>query len=169
MITYIARRLGQSVFLIFGAITIVFLVLRVIPGDPAALMLGSQATEEELAAARQQLGLDDPLWQQYVRHLGEVVTLDFGESWRLGGDALGNVLDRLPATVTLAGYALLFTLLLGFPLGVYRAARKLVDRLVSYLSLAGRRCRRSGSASCWCSSSPDLGRPPGTANGTRPR
>ncbi|KHF42504.1 ABC transporter permease [Saccharomonospora viridis] len=139
MITYIARRLGQSVFLIFGAITIVFLVLRVIPGDPAALMLGSQATEEELAAARQQLGLDDPLWQQYVRHLGEVVTLDFGESWRLGGDALGNVLDRLPATVTLAGYALLFTLLLGFPLGVYAARHegKLVDRLVSYLSLAG--------------------------------
>ena len=169
MITYIARRLGQSVFLIFGAITIVFLVLRVIPGDPAALMLGSQATEEELAAARQQLGLDDPLWQQYVRHLGEVVTLDFGESWRLGGDALGNVLDRLPATVTLAGYALLFTLLLGFPLGVYAARHegKLVDRLVSYLSLAGQ-----ALPSFWVGLmlvlifARILGVLPGTANGT---
>lgn len=169
MITYIARRLGQSVFLIFGAITIVFLVLRVIPGDPEALMLGSQATEEELAAARQQLGLDDPLWQQYVRHLGEVVTLDFGESWRLGGDALGNVLDRLPATVTLAGYALLFTLLLGFPLGVYAARHegKLVDRLVSYLSLAGQ-----ALPSFWVGLmlvlifARILGVLPGTANGT---
>lgn len=139
MIIYIARRLGQSAFLVFGAITIVFLVLRVISGDPASLMLGSQATEAELAAAREQLGLNDPLWEQYVRHLGEVVALDFGESWRLGGDALTTVLERLPATLTLAGCALLLTLLLGFPLGVYAARHtgKLVDRLVSYLSLAG--------------------------------
>ncbi|WP_024875780.1 ABC transporter permease [Saccharomonospora piscinae] len=139
MITYLARRLGQSVFLVFGAITIVFLVLRVISGDPATLMLGAQATEAELATAREQLGLNDPLWEQYVRHLGDVVTLDFGESWRLGGDALTNVLERLPATLTLAGYALLLTIVIGFPLGVHAARNtgKLVDRLVSSLSLAG--------------------------------
>ncbi len=139
MIGYLVRRLGQVVLLLFGAITIVFLVLRVIPGDPAALILGSQATAEELAAKRVELGLSDPLLLQYVRHLGEVVRLDFGDSWRLGGDAFAAVLDRLPATLTLAGFALVFTLLLGFPFGVHAARRKgrFTDRAVSYFSLTG--------------------------------
>lgn len=139
MIVYIGRRLWQSVLLIFGAITIVFLVLRVIPGDPAALILGSQATPNELEELRQELGLSDPLFIQYVRHLGEVIQLDFGQSWRLGGDAFANVLDRLPATLTLAGYALGLTLLIGFPLGVYAARNtgRWIDRLVSYMSLVG--------------------------------
>ncbi|HEX2133825.1 MAG TPA: ABC transporter permease [Actinophytocola sp.] len=139
MIIYLVRRLGQAVLLIFGAITIVFLVLRVIPGDPAALILGSQASPDELAAKRVEMGLGDPLFVQYVRHLGEVLLLDFGESWRLGGDAFAAVLDRLPATITLAGYAFVLTLLLGFPLGVHAARHKgrLADRAVSYFSLAG--------------------------------
>jgi len=139
VIIYLVRRLGQAVLLLFGAITIVFLVLRVIPGDPAALILGSQASPDELAAKRVELGLDDPLLVQYVRHLGEVVLLDFGDSWRLGGDAFAAVLDRLPATITLAGYAFVLTLLLGFPFGVHAARHKgkLADRAVSYFSLTG--------------------------------
>ncbi|OLF14140.1 peptide ABC transporter permease [Actinophytocola xinjiangensis] len=139
MIGYLVRRLAQAVLLLFGAVTIVFLVLRVIPGDPAALILGSQATAQELAAKRDEMGLSDPLLAQYARHLGEIVRLDFGDSWRLGGDAFAAVLDRLPATITLAGFALLFTLALGFPLGVYAARHKgkLADRAVSYFSLTG--------------------------------
>lgn len=139
MIIYIGRRLGHAAFLIFGAITIVFLVLRVIPGDPASLILGSQATQQELDDLRRELGLSDPLLTQYVRHLGEVMRLDFGESWRLGGEAFANVLDRLPATLALAGYALLLTLVIGIPLGVYAARNtgRWVDRVVAYLSLAG--------------------------------
>ncbi|SFB33498.1 peptide/nickel transport system permease protein/oligopeptide transport system permease protein [Amycolatopsis marina] len=139
MIIYLARRLAQSVLLIFGAITIVFLVLRVIPGDPASLILGSQASREELESLRQEMGLSDPLLVQYVRHLGEVVLLDFGESWRLSADAFSSVVDRLPATLTLAGYALVLTLLIGFPLGIYAAKHtgQAVDRVVSYLSLTG--------------------------------
>ncbi|GAB3434535.1 ABC transporter permease [Actinophytocola sediminis] len=139
MIGYLVRRLAQAVLLLFGAVTIVFLVLRVIPGDPAALILGSQATAEQLATKRAELGLDDPLPVQYVRHLGEVIRLDFGDSWRLGGDAFTSVIDRLPATITLAGCALAFTLALGFPLGVYAARHKgkLADRAVSYFSLTG--------------------------------
>ncbi|MGH3663945.1 MAG: ABC transporter permease [Micromonosporaceae bacterium] len=139
MTTYIARRLGQALVLVFGAVTIVFLTLRVIPGDPASLILGSQATRAELEALRQQMGLRDPLLVQYLRHLGELAQLDFGESWRLGGDALTNVLARLPATFTLAGYALVLTLLIGFPLGLHAARHsgRLADRMVSYLSLTG--------------------------------
>lgn len=139
MMIYLGRRLAQAVLLLFGAVTIVFLVLRVIPGDPAALILGSQATAAQLAAKREEMGLTDPLLLQYVHHLGEVVRLDFGDSWRLGGDAFTAVLGRLPATLTLAGYALVFTLLLGFPLGVHAARHKgkILDRSVSYFSLTG--------------------------------
>jgi peptide/nickel transport system permease protein len=139
VIVYIGRRLGQSVLLIFGAITIVFVVLRVVPGDPAALILGSQASPEEVNALRDEMGLNDPLLVQYVHHLGDVLRLDFGDSWRMGADALAACLQRLPATLILAAYALVVTLLVGFPLGVHAARRagRWGDRVVSYLSLVG--------------------------------
>ncbi|TCP47229.1 peptide/nickel transport system permease protein/oligopeptide transport system permease protein [Tamaricihabitans halophyticus] len=139
MIAFIGRRLGLAVLLIFGAITIVFLALRVIPGDPASLILGSQASEAELAALRTELGLNEPLFLQYLHHLADLLRLDFGESWRLGADALSSTLERVPATFTLAGTALLITIGLGFPLGLYAArnAGGWGDRLVSYSSLVG--------------------------------
>lgn len=139
MTGFLLRRLGQSLLLIFGAITIVFVVLRVIPGDPASLMAGDEASPEELEAMRAEMGLNEPLFVQYIEHLGNVVRLDFGESWRLGGDALANALERLPATLALAAYAMLLTIAIGFPLGVY-AARRMGgwgDRLVTNLSLVG--------------------------------
>lgn len=139
MLVFLGRRLAQAVLLVFGAITIVFFVLRVIPGDPASLILGSQATEGELAALRADMGLSDPIVVQYVRHLGEVLTLDFGQSWRLGMDALEACFERLPATLTLAMYALVITIGIGFPLGIHAARRAgtWTDHLVSKLSLIG--------------------------------
>lgn len=139
MIVYVGRRLAQALLLVFGAITIVFLALRVIPGDPASLMLGSQASDAEIAALRGEMGLNDPIAVQYLQHLGEVLRLDFGESWRMGTDALASCLERLPATFTLAGNALLLTIALGFPLGIYAARRAggWADRAISYSSLVG--------------------------------
>lgn len=139
MTGFLLRRVAQSVLLIFGAITIVFVVLRVIPGDPASLMAGDEASAEQLEEMRESMGLNDPLPVQYVDHLVSLVQLDFGESWRLGGDALANTLERLPATLALAGYAMVLTIAVGFPLGVY-AARRVGgwgDRLVTNLSLLG--------------------------------
>ena len=139
MTTFVVKRLGQAVLLAFGAITIVFFVVRVVPGDPATLILGPDASPEQLDQVRQDLGLDDPLLQQYISHLGSVLTGDVGDSWRLGGSALGNTLDRFPATLTLAALALLVTVVAGFPLGVAAARRAggALDGLISTTSLVG--------------------------------
>jgi ABC-type dipeptide/oligopeptide/nickel transport system permease component len=129
----------QSVFVLWGALTIVFVVVRVVPGDPASLLLGPNATRDQIAAAQHQLGLDQPLIEQYIRYLGDAVRLDFGQSSRLGGPAMSEVLGRLPSTLSLAAFAMLLTLLVGFPLGVLsaRRSRGLVSHVVSVLSLAG--------------------------------
>ncbi len=139
MTTFIAKRLAQAVILALGAITVVFFVVRVVPGDPATLILGPDATPEQLDAVRSQFGLNDPMLQQYISHMGSVLTGDFGESWRLGGSALGNTLDRFPGTLTLASLALLITLIVGFPLGVLCARRAggFLDGFVSTTSLVG--------------------------------
>lgn len=139
MIALAVRRLLQSVFVLWGAVTIVFVVVRAVPGDPAALLLGPNATQAEIDAARQDLGLNDPLALQYVRYLGEVVRLEFGQSTRLGGPAMDAVLTRLPATLSLAFVAMAITLLIGFPLGVWAARRNggIARGVVSVLSLAG--------------------------------
>lgn len=139
MIRYVVRRLLQAVLVLWGAITIVFIVVRVVPGDPAALLLGPSATPEQLAAARHSLGLDKPLAEQYVRYLGDAAHLDFGQSTRLGEPAMSAVLGKLPATLSLAFVALIITILIGFPLGVWSARhpRGPVSQTVSALSLAG--------------------------------
>lgn len=139
MAGYLVRRLIQSIFVLWGAVTIVFIVVRAVPGSPAALLLGPNATEAEIESAEQSMGLNDPLPIQYVRYLGEVVRLDFGASTRLGGPAFDAVIARLPATLSLALFALLITLLIGFPVGVWTARRSggIARKIVSTLSLAG--------------------------------
>jgi len=138
MTRYIVRRILQAIFVLWGAISIVFVVVRVVPGDPASLLLGPSATRDQIAAAQHAFGLDQPLYVQYVHYLGDAAQLNFGESSRLGGPAMSEVLSRLPATLSLAFVALAITLLIGFPLGVWSArhARGVASRLVSVLSLA---------------------------------
>jgi peptide/nickel transport system permease protein len=139
MLRLIGRRLAESVLLVVGAVTVVFIVLRAVPGDPATLMLGASATHAQLEVVREQMGLNLPLWQQYFVHLTEVFRGDFGQSWRLGGSALADTLQRLPATLALASYALILTIAIGFPLGIFCARRvgSFADRLVSSMSLVG--------------------------------
>ena len=138
MTRYIVRRILQAIFVLWGAISIVFVVVRVVPGDPASLRLGPSATRDQIAAAQHAFGLDQPLYVQYVHYLGDAAQLNFGESSRLGGPAMSEVLSRLPATLSLAFVALAITLLIGFPLGVWSArhSRGVASRLVSVLSLA---------------------------------
>jgi len=138
MTRYIVRRILQAIFVLWGAISIVFVVVRVVPGDPASLLLGPSATRDQIAAAQHAFGLDQPLYVQYVHYLGDAAQLNFGESSRLGGPAMSEVLSRLPATLSLAFVALAITLLIGFPLGVWSArhSRGVASRLVSVLSLA---------------------------------
>ncbi|NIK61845.1 nickel ABC transporter permease [Kribbella shirazensis] len=136
---YVVRRLFFSLFVLWGAVTIIFVVLRLVPGDPAYIMLGPDADQAQVAALRAQLGLDQPLIQQYATYLANVVHLDFGESFRLNADSMSLVLQRVPATIQLASTALLLSLLIGLPLGVVAALRahSWVDRTISVFSLMG--------------------------------
>ena len=134
----VARRVGQAVLVLWGALTIVFVVVRMVPGEPAALLLGPTATPEQIAALTTQLGYDDGLGVQYVNYLIDAVRLDFGDSHRLHVPAMTAALGRLPATMTLAISAMIVTIAVGFPLGVVAARRpkSLVGRAVSTISLA---------------------------------
>ncbi|MDX2973145.1 ABC transporter permease [Kribbella solani] len=136
---YVVRRLFFSLFVLWGAVTIIFVVLRLVPGDPAYIMLGPDADQAQVAALRAQLGLDHSLIQQYATYLANVVHLDFGESFRLNADSMSLVLQRVPATIQLASTALLLSLLIGLPLGVIAALRAhtWVDRTISVFSLMG--------------------------------
>ena len=121
MILHIARRLMLFVpaWLIMGIIA--FTLIRLIPGDPAAILLGPDATPDAVARMREQLGLNSSLVTQFVVWVGQVVRGEFGQSFFLGQPVLAALLERLPVTVSLAGFALICAVLLGVPAGV-RAA-----------------------------------------------
>ncbi|MFT4029580.1 MAG: ABC transporter permease [Protaetiibacter sp.] len=137
MAAYLARRLLLSVFVLWGTVSLVFVVMRIVPGDPALMILGPDATVDELNALRQQMGLDDPLIVQYVNYLWGAVRLDFGESVRLGGDAMQQVLGRMPVTLLLAAAALLIAVVVGVSMGILAALKfdTRIDRAVTTLSL----------------------------------
>lgn len=137
MTAYLIRRILFSVFVLWGAVTIVFLVLRLVPSDPARLILGSDATEQEIAQLRAEMGLDQPLVVQYGSYLVDVTRFDFGDSYRYHRGAIGLVVERFPLTLQLAVVAMVIALVLGVSLGIVAALRvnRLADRLVSVLAL----------------------------------
>lgn len=136
---YILRRIGYSIFVLWGALTVVFVAVRLVPGDPAQMMLGSQATEEELAALTREMGLDQSIAVQYGRFMQQAAKLDFGTSHRLQVDAISAVFSRIPATSLLAVTAMTLAILISLPLGMAAALRQrsFIDRGVSVLSLLG--------------------------------
>jgi len=121
----------QALLVLFGSTLVVFFLVR-LSGDPAQLMLGMNATQEDLARFRQQEGLDAPYIVQYGRFIGGVLQGDFGRSIQQRQPALGLVLERLPATTELAFAALAVSLGTAIPLGILAASRRgsLLDRAV---------------------------------------
>src|SRR5690606_31927413 len=136
---YIARRLSQGVLVIFGVTVFVFVVTRLV-GDPVKFMLPLSATPEQREARREAMGLNDPIYTQFGRFLGEVVRGDFGESTYVRGTpALEVVFDYLPRTLQLVSLGMLLAVVLSVPLGVI-ASRKpggTTDRALTTLSLIG--------------------------------
>ena len=139
MIRYIIRRLLITIALAFIVVTLVFLLLRLIPGDPAIAALGENATQEQLAVARQQMGLNDNIFQQYFNWWSKLSHFDFGQSL-VDGRSIGEDLGlRLPRTFELIITAAIVALLLGLPAGLIAATRrnKLGDGVVTGLALVG--------------------------------
>lgn len=139
MSRYIIRRLIQSIFVIWGVITAVFIITN-LTGDPVDLMLGETSSQEDIERLRAELGLDDPLYIQYVRFLGDAVQGDFQDSLRFGGfSSMEIVIDRYPRTIALAACALIVSVVFSITLGTIAAVRRggLVDQGVMLLALFG--------------------------------
>jgi len=136
---YLLRRLLLLVPVLAGVSVVVFLVLHLAPGDPAEIMLGPQATQEDVARLRADLGLDRPLPLQYAQWMAHVLQGDLGRSIRMRQPVLGEVLLRFRATLLLTATALAISTLGGIALGVLSAARprSLIDRLSTLGAIFG--------------------------------
>jgi peptide/nickel transport system permease protein len=136
---YFAQRLVLVVFVLLGVSILVFAVTRLTPGDPARVMLGPRATEEQVAQLRTAYGLDQPLYVQYVSWLSRVVRGDLGESIQLHRPVLAEVVERFRGTLILAVAAMLISFVLGIVIGVASAARAntFLDRALMSLALLG--------------------------------
>jgi ABC-type dipeptide/oligopeptide/nickel transport system permease component len=129
------RQLAQVVPTTFGAFILVFVVMRILPGDAAAAMLGSTATPDAIAALRDQLGLNRPLWEQLLSYLWGLLRLDFGQSMALHTPVSGLLADALPHTVLLTIGGTLVGTLVGVPLGVLAALKR--GTWIDYLASTG--------------------------------
>ena len=136
---YVARRLLLAVPVLVGVSLLVFAVMHLSPGDPAAIMLGAQATREDVERLHRDLGLDRALPVQYARWMGRVLQGDLGRSIPLGREVLPEVLVRFKATLILTGGALLVALVIGVPAGIVSATRQYtwLDRLSMGIAVTG--------------------------------
>jgi len=135
---FLAGRLGQAVIQVLGVVTIVFILLR-LTGDPAALLVPQQATAEDIARVREQLGLDQPIWIQYLDYLGGLLRFDFGYSFIQNRPALTLIGERLPFTVDLALAALVLSVAVGVPVGIISAVyrKRIAGRVLMPVVLVG--------------------------------
>lgn len=138
MARYILRRLWQSILVLVGLSIVVFFVTRQI-GDAAAMMLPMDATQEQIQEMRKYLGLDQPLYIQFLRYFGDLIQGDLGVSLWQNVPAATLVLERFPATALLAVATLGFAALVAFPIGILAAARpgSIFDRAATALSILG--------------------------------
>jgi peptide/nickel transport system permease protein len=135
---YIARRLVQLIPVFVGISLVTFVLVR-LTGDPAAIMLPPETPREAVEAFRREYGLDQPLYVQYLRFVGNALRGDFGQSIRYREPVSGLFFERLPATLQLGGAAMAFALSLGIPLGIISAVfrNRWIDHVVRVLALIG--------------------------------
>lgn len=139
MTTYLASRLAQSAVVLAGVAVLVFAIMQLVPGDPVRIALGTRYTEAAGAALRERSGLDQPVLVQFVTWAGSALTGDLGVSFRSGEPVTALILQRLPATISLALVSILVALLIAVPLGTISALRprSAVDGVATVLSQAG--------------------------------
>lgn len=139
MTQYIVRRLLQMIPITLGILTLVFSLIHLIPGDPAIQIAGEGARPEDIASVRKALGLDQPLWAQYVHYLGRVAHGDLGKSFRTNESVAKEIATRYPATIQLAFGAMIVALLVAFPLGMISAIYRnsWIDNVARFFALIG--------------------------------
>jgi peptide/nickel transport system permease protein len=139
MAQYIVRRLLQMIPITLGILTLVFSLIHLIPGDPAVQIAGENARPEDIVAVRKALGLDKPLWHQYVSYLGSLAHGDLGRSFRTNESVATEIKERYPATIQLALGAMFIAILVAFPLGMISAIYRnsWIDNVARFFALIG--------------------------------
>ena len=138
---FLIKRLGYAVVTLLAVLTLVFVVVRIVPGDPAQVILGDQADATAIAALRTRLGLDRSIPDQYWSFLSGALVGDWGTSMVTGRPVIGEILAVLPWTLELAAVSMVLGVLIGVPLGVWAAVNRnmlpdYVTRIVSLLGLS---------------------------------
>ncbi len=136
---YVLRRLLQAIPVVLGIVVVVFFMLRLIPGDPAAALLGTHATPEAIQALRDRWGLDEPIWVQFWLFLQQLAQGDTGTSLFYDVSTRTLIASRIPVTVALVALASVFSVLIAVPLATYAAVRKdrLPDHAIRMVPLVG--------------------------------
>ena len=139
IVQYVGRRLVLLVFVLLGVTMFSFLLVNVVPGDPARVRLGAYATDELIAVRRAEMGLDKPLWEQYVIYVSNALKGDLGTSYRTSHPVVQDIQERLPQTIELAVSALLIAALVGIPLGIAAAVRRhsIFDYVCTFFGVLG--------------------------------
>jgi peptide/nickel transport system permease protein len=131
--SYAAKRVAVSTLVLLGASVLVFSIVRLVPGDPAQILLGQFAQAGSLEALRAKLGLDVPVWQQYFIWLADVLQLNWGESLINGKPVFEMLMVRFPRSLQLAVFALVIAIVISFPLGIVGAVNR--NSLTDYVAL----------------------------------
>ncbi len=139
IVRFLARRLLYSTIVLFGVLTVVFTLVQVVPGDPVRIALGTRYTPEAYGALRSASGLDRPVLEQFFGYAGSAVRGDLGVSFRNGDPVTQILMERLPATVSLAVFGMVIALLIAIPAGIYAALHegKLSDAIIRVASQFG--------------------------------
>ncbi|OZB95367.1 ABC transporter permease [Paenibacillus sp. XY044] len=139
MIKYILNRIIVSIPVILGSLTLVFIIIHWLPGDPAQMIAGDDAAPERVDFLREQFGLNEPLWKQYLDYLWNSIRGDFGHSFANSQPVLERLVAQLPATLSLAVVSTIFAIVVGVALGVLSAVyrNKALDYIVRVISLLG--------------------------------
>lgn len=139
MLRHILRRLVLAVPTLLAVFTIIFFIVRVAPGDPATAMLGDNASQQAVDSLRERMGLNEPLWKQYLTFLGDLVRGDLGNSLKTGQPVWSQIRTALPHTLELTFAAILLGLVIGVPVGVITAVKRnqAPDYIGRVLSLFG--------------------------------
>ena len=139
MLNYLIKRLLSTVPVLIGISLLLFFMLRMLPGDPAQVLAGQMATPEEIENIRHQLGLDRPIYEQYVVYMSHLVRFDLGRSARTQNPVTVEIWARLPNTILLAVVAITLACLFGIPAGIISAVRPYswTDYLVTMSALFG--------------------------------
>ncbi|MCG7344936.1 ABC transporter permease [Sporosarcina sp. ACRSL] len=139
MASYIVKRILSLIPVLFVVSIVIFMIVHLTPGDPASVMLGEEATAEQIAELREQLGLNLPIYEQYLRWVGGVLKGDLGTSFFMKETVTKAIIEHLQPTISLAIFAQIIALLIAIPIGIIAATRRgtVTDSSIMGMSLLG--------------------------------